>query len=83
MERGYKPDDSVVTCISLTSSQLLMDQTSRTAQQLAGTFSAALSTAFAKRAANLSVRLNPANCIVIDHFSAFEPGLVAPFLYAA
>ncbi len=24
-----------------------------------------------------------ANCIIIDHFSAFEPGLVAPFLYAA
>jgi hypothetical protein len=24
-----------------------------------------------------------ANCIMIDHFSAFEPGLVAPFLYAA
>ena len=23
-----------------------------------------------------------ANCIIIDHFSAFEPGLVAPFLYA-
>jgi hypothetical protein len=21
-----------------------------------------------------------ANCIIIDHFSAFEPGLVAPFL---
>eukprot|EP01046_Picozoa_sp_COSAG06_P012902 COSAG06_NODE_770_length_12437_cov_27.452423_8_plen_129_part_00 len=26
---------------------------------------------------------NTANCIMIDHFSAFEPGLVAPFLYAA
>jgi hypothetical protein len=24
-----------------------------------------------------------ANCIIIDHFSAFEPGLVAPFLYVA
>jgi hypothetical protein len=24
-----------------------------------------------------------ANCIIIDHFSAFESGLVAPFLYAA
>jgi hypothetical protein len=24
-----------------------------------------------------------ANCIMIDHFSAFESGLVAPFLYAA
>eukprot|EP01046_Picozoa_sp_COSAG06_P028363 COSAG06_NODE_2548_length_6692_cov_35.291066_8_plen_107_part_00 len=24
-----------------------------------------------------------ANCIIIDHFSTFEPGLVAPFLYAA
>jgi hypothetical protein len=24
-----------------------------------------------------------ANCIIIDHVSAFEPGLVAPFLYAA
>ena len=24
-----------------------------------------------------------ANCITIDHFSAFELGLVAPFLYAA
>ena len=24
-----------------------------------------------------------ANCIIIDHFSAFEPGLVALFLYAA
>ena len=24
-----------------------------------------------------------ANCRIIDHFSAFEPGLVAPFLYAA
>jgi hypothetical protein len=23
-----------------------------------------------------------ANCIMVDHFSAFEPGLVAPFLYA-
>ena len=24
-----------------------------------------------------------ANCTIIDHFSAFESGLVAPFLYAA
>ena len=24
-----------------------------------------------------------ANCIIIEHFSAFESGLVAPFLYAA
>jgi hypothetical protein len=24
-----------------------------------------------------------ANCRIVDHFSAFEPGLVAPFLYAA
>ena len=24
-----------------------------------------------------------ANCIIIGHFSAFESGLVAPFLYAA
>ena len=24
-----------------------------------------------------------ANCTIIDHFSAFELGLVAPFLYAA
>ena len=24
-----------------------------------------------------------ANCIIIDHVSAFESGLVAPFLYAA
>jgi hypothetical protein len=24
-----------------------------------------------------------ANCIIIDHSSAFEPGLVAPFLYTA
>jgi hypothetical protein len=24
-----------------------------------------------------------ANCIIIDLFTAFEPGLVAPFLYAA
>jgi hypothetical protein len=24
-----------------------------------------------------------ANCIILDHSSAFEPGLVAPFLYAA
>jgi hypothetical protein len=24
-----------------------------------------------------------ANCMIIDHLSAFEPGLVAPFLYAA
>ena len=24
-----------------------------------------------------------ANCIIIDHFSAFEAGLVAPFLYVA
>ena len=24
-----------------------------------------------------------ANCIIIDHFSAFKSGLVAPFLYAA
>ena len=24
-----------------------------------------------------------ANCIMIDHFSAFESGLVAPFLYVA
>jgi hypothetical protein len=23
------------------------------------------------------------NCIIIDHFSVFESGLVAPFLYAA
>ena len=27
--------------------------------------------------------LRTANCIIIDHFSAFESGLVAPFLYAA
>jgi hypothetical protein len=27
--------------------------------------------------------LSTANCINIDHFSAFESGLVAPFLYAA
>jgi hypothetical protein len=27
--------------------------------------------------------LHTANCIIIDHFSAFESGLVAPFLYAA
>ena len=27
--------------------------------------------------------LGTANCIIIGHFSAFEPGLVAPFLYAA
>ena len=27
--------------------------------------------------------LGTANCIIIDHFSAFESGLVAPFLYAA
>jgi hypothetical protein len=35
--------------------------------------------------ARASVRYltNTANCIIIDHFSAFEPGLVAPFLYAA
>jgi len=31
----------------------------------------------------LSFCLRTANCIIIDHFSAFEPGLVAPFLYAA
>ena len=24
-----------------------------------------------------------ANCIIVDHFPAFESGLVAPFLYAA
>jgi hypothetical protein len=24
-----------------------------------------------------------ANCIMMGHFSAFEPGLVAPFLYTA
>jgi hypothetical protein len=24
-----------------------------------------------------------ANCIIIDHFSAFESGLVAPFIFAA
>eukprot|EP01046_Picozoa_sp_COSAG06_P013389 COSAG06_NODE_809_length_12164_cov_17.936179_14_plen_129_part_00 len=29
------------------------------------------------------LRLITANCIVIDHFSAFESGSVAPFLYAA
>jgi CRP-like cAMP-binding protein len=28
-------------------------------------------------------RYDTANCIIIDHFSAFESGLVAPFLYAA
>jgi hypothetical protein len=27
--------------------------------------------------------LGTANCKIIGHFSAFEPGLVAPFLYAA
>ncbi len=26
---------------------------------------------------------NTANCIIVDHFSAFEFQLVAPFLYAA
>ena len=30
-----------------------------------------------------SVSILMANCIMIGHFSAFEPGLVAPFLYAA
>jgi hypothetical protein len=28
------------------------------------------------------MRFLTANCIIIDHFSAFESGLVAPFLYA-
>jgi hypothetical protein len=28
-------------------------------------------------------QVSTANCIIIDPFSAFEPGLVAPFLYAA
>ena len=28
-------------------------------------------------------RGDTANCTIIDHFSTFEPGLVAPFLYAA
>jgi hypothetical protein len=30
-----------------------------------------------------SLMVATANCIIIDHFSAFESGLVAPFLYAA
>ena len=29
----------------------------------------------------LSGATGTANCIMIDHFSAFEPGLVAPLLY--
>jgi hypothetical protein len=29
------------------------------------------------------LRNTTANCTIIDHFSAFESGLVAPFLYAA
>jgi hypothetical protein len=44
---------------------------------------------FKKRVAVfLQLSLDPfgetgANCIIIDRFSAFEPGLVAPFLYVA
>jgi hypothetical protein len=30
-----------------------------------------------------AVRASTANCIIIDHLSAFEFQLVAPFLYAA
>jgi hypothetical protein len=32
---------------------------------------------------DVRTRTFTANCIIIDHSSAFEPGLVAPFLYAA
>jgi len=32
---------------------------------------------------NVFWRHSTANCIIIDHSSAFESGLVAPFLYAA
>ena len=34
------------------------------------------------KCSNLTTLLyRTANCIIIDHLSAFEPGLVAPFLY--
>jgi hypothetical protein len=35
------------------------------------------------RIASQLLPTSTANCIIIDHFSAFESGLVAPFLYAA
>jgi hypothetical protein len=30
-----------------------------------------------------TISILTANCIIIDHFSAFKSGLVAPFLYTA
>ena len=69
VERGFAPSDSVVTCISLTSQQLIMDQTSRTAKQLAGTFSASLATNFSKRAAGLSDALL---VVCPEHYDTFR-----------
>jgi hypothetical protein len=54
VERGYAADVPVVTALALTGMTLLMDQTSRTPEQLVGTFAATLSTAFSRRAANLA-----------------------------
>lgn len=69
VQRGFKAEDSVVTCISLTSQQLIVDQTSRSAKQLAGTFCEALSVAFAKRAAGLSDSLL---VVCPEHYSTFR-----------
>lgn len=69
VQRGFQAEDSVVTCISLTSQQLIVDQTSRSARQLAGTFCEALSVAFAKRAAGLSDSLL---VVCPEHYNTFR-----------
>eukprot|EP01048_Picozoa_sp_COSAG05_P017600 COSAG05_NODE_2427_length_3074_cov_21.166723_2_plen_526_part_01 len=53
VERGFSAEDSVVTCIALTGMTMLIDQTSRTASQLAGTFASILSTSWSRRSSRL------------------------------
>ncbi|MEE8129745.1 MAG: hypothetical protein V3T48_05630, partial [Vicinamibacterales bacterium] len=53
VERGFEPDDSVVTVFAMTSGpSLIVDQTSRTARQLAGSFGLCMESAHHVRAHN-------------------------------
>jgi len=55
VERGFAAGQSVVTAIAVTGMTLLMDQTSRTAEQLAGSFAASILTSFSRRVAIATV----------------------------
>ena len=53
VERGFEPDDSVVTVFAMTSGpSLIVDQTSRTAPQLAGSFGLCMESAHHVKAHN-------------------------------